>query len=209
MAHAPSHLRRGSPVPELVATLGGATLAVGSFLTWVSATIGLRGFAETLGVDVSALNGADIPTRSAAGIDLSDGKVTLLAGILVVIGAAIAYVAPRRRTPGVMLIVLGGSAGAARALTDLLHVDRTASVVAQRVVNELVDLGFTKADVDRVASNHAGIGLWLCLAGGVVALAGGLMLFLRVLRQTCAGRRIIVEPDPSSEIVIPAGLDPD
>lgn len=182
MAHARSDARVGPSVPELVAVLGGAMLGIGSFLTWISASISLRALAETLGMDVSALQGANIPSRvSATGIDLSDGKITLFAGILVLIGIAIAYVVPRWRIPAVVLVALGGSAGAARALSDLRHVDETAFALAQRLAADLGALGFTKGDVDRIASSHAELGVWLCLAGGVVSLVGGLMLARGVL----------------------------
>ncbi len=163
-------------------------LALGSFLTWISASISLRALAATLGIDVSVLHGANIPTHiSATGIAITDGKVTLVAGILVLIGATIAYLVPRWRMPVVVLIALGGAMGAARALTDLRQVDETAFVLAQRLARDLGALGFTKRDVDRIASSHAELGVWLCFVGGVVGFVGALMLVRGVLRPPVAG----------------------
>jgi hypothetical protein len=159
------------PIGAILAIVGGALLAVGSFLSWASVSGG--------GTSVSA-----------KGIDGSDGYITLIAG-LVALGAGAAMMRQTRRALAV-LVLLAGLVGGAVGLYDALTakdsvLDSAAEELAPTLgasvdqVRALLDQAIDSGEL----SISISIGLYIVIAGGLVALVGGVMS-MRGGRETSA-----------------------
>jgi hypothetical protein len=163
-------------------------MAFGSIGDW--AAISLGGSSE----------GA-VPTK---GIDVWQGKATLLLGALIVVGIlALRFVQPQRRNMMAIAIIVAGVAGLALALWALLALksvvhDNTVEALTQ--VLERQGVAATKArqqilealDKEGIAVK-AQIGLWMTVAGGVLATAGGFVDLAWVRQKKIAGNTI--DPD--------------
>ena len=176
----------------ILTVLGGALLAFGSIGDW--AAIALGGSTENA-----------VPTK---GIDLWQGKATLILGALIVMGIlALRFVRPERRNLLAGGIVVLALTGVGIAAWCLLALD---SVVRDSGVDGLVDLvvaqlGLSAAEARRqvlAALGSAGIdiqaqlSLWLALAGSALAVAGGIVDLAWVRQKRVAGDAI--DPDTLS-----------
>jgi hypothetical protein len=176
----------------ILTVLGGALLAFGSIGDW--AAIALGGSTENA-----------VPTK---GIDLWQGKATLILGALIVAGIlALRFVRPERRNLLAGGIVVLALTGVGIAAWCLLALD---SVVRDSGVDGLVDLvvaqlGLSAAEARRqvlAALGSAGIdiqaqlSLWLALAGSALAVAGGIVDLAWVRQKRVAGDAI--DPDTLS-----------
>ena len=190
----PSPLRL---VGFLLTVLGGALMAFGSIGDW--AAISLGGSSE----------GA-VPTK---GVDIWQGTATLALGALIVLGIlALRFVRPDRRNAIAVAIVVAGLAGLALGLWVILalkSVVRDTSVDAFIQVLEGLGVAATKARQQVLeALSKQGIavkaqtGLWMTVAGGVFATAGGLVDLAWVRQKRLAGDAI--DPD-----TFPATTEPD
>jgi len=152
---------RSMPIGAVLAIVGGALLAIGSFLSWASVS--------GAGTEVSA-----------TGMDGSDGVVTLIAGV-VALGCGLAAMKAGRRVLAV-LTILAGLAGAGLGLYDALTakdsvLDAASEEVATQVgatteeVRALLDAAIDSGDL----SISIGFGLYIVIGGGVLALVGGAM----------------------------------
>lgn len=154
---------RRTPIGPALMLVGGALLALGSFLTWFTFT----------GPDVS---------ESGNGIDGGDGWITFGAAV-VLLAAGIAALKAGRRALGV-LALLAGLVGAAVGTYDALSArDQLADEVA---VQNGISAEQARQLVDDVLDSDdyelsIGIGLYLVIAGGAIGLVGGAM-------QVMAGR---------------------
>jgi hypothetical protein len=163
---------RGTPIGSVVTIVGGGLLAVGSFLEWVS--LSGSGFSE-----------------STTGVDGSDGWITFAAGLLAILAGVLALRSRRRRLG--VLAILAGLAGGGVGLYDALTVrDSIAEELASQLGTTVAE---ARAGVDLLVDSgqldiQMGIGLYLVLAGGVLALTGGVLLLLR--------RRDEARPEPST-----------
>lgn len=149
------------PVAGVLGVVGGALLAVGSFLDW----------AEVSGGGTSV---------TANGVDGSDGYITLVAGLVAVV-AGIVMARGTRRVLAVLVIlagIVGGGIGLYDALTAKDSVlDAAAEELAptfgvsaqevRTVLDQAIDAGQLSVSIS--------IGLYVVIAGGVVALAGGIL----------------------------------
>ncbi len=173
MAEASS--RGGMSAAAILAIVGGALLAIGSFLTWARVSGG--GTSE-----------------SATGMDGSDGWITLVAGAIV-LGVGLAFVAGRGRRGLAVLAMLAGVVGGGLGLYDALTAkDRVLDDVAATLAGRF---GATAQEVRAILDQAVdagelgislGIGLFLVIAGGAIAIAGGAMR---------AGRPSIAASPPS------------
>ena len=184
----------------LLTVLGGALMAFGSIGDW--ATISLGGSSE----------GA-IPTK---GIDVWQGKATLLLGALIVVAIlALRFVQPQRRNAIAIAIIVAGLAGLVLALWALLALKSVVhdnGVEALTQVLERQGVATTKARqlvLDAMSKEgiaaKAQIGLWMTVAGGVLATAGGFVDLAWVRQKKLAGNTI--DPDTLPAKVEPAGSD--
>jgi hypothetical protein len=181
----------------LLTVLGGALMALGSMGDW--AAISLGGSTENA-----------VPTK---GIDIWQGKATLVIGALIVIAIlALRFVRPERRNAVAIAIVLAGATGLALGLWTLLALR---SVVQDTGVDALVktlegggmlaskalQLVLTTMREQGIAVD-AQIGLWMTVAGGVLATAGGFVDLAWVRQKRLVGNAI--DPD-----TLPAETEPD
>jgi hypothetical protein len=150
-----------APVGAILAMVGGVLLAVGSFLAW----------AEVSGGGTSV---------TAKGVDGSDGYITLAAGAVALL-VGIAMTRQARRMLAV-LVILAGIVGGGIGLYDALTAKDS---VLDAAAEELAPTFGASAEEVRAALDQAidagqlsvsiSIGLYVVIAGGVVALIGGIL----------------------------------
>lgn len=163
---------RGPSTPMILGIVGGLALAIGSFLTWATVSVNFDKVATAVGIDPSLIP-EDIRAQgsvSATGWKGGDGKWTLVAGVVVVVAAALLAVASNRRILGIVMVV-GGVVGGGIALYDSTiqkddAINSAASTFAGLGLPGMLRDYFTLS---------LGIGIWLCIAAGVVAIAAGVM----------------------------------
>jgi hypothetical protein len=172
----------------LLTVIGGALIAFGSIGDW--AVISLGGSSE----------GA-IPTK---GIDVWQGKATLILGALIVIAIlGLRFVRPERRNAMAIAITVAGLSALALGLWALLALKSVVQDTSlDALVKTLVGLGVSAAEArQRVLQtmSREGIavtaqaGLWMTVAGGVLATAGGFVDLAWVRQKKIAGDTI--DPD--------------
>jgi len=167
----------------LLTVLGGALIALGALLPWVS--VGLR--SDTSG----AL------TTTSLGVDLRPGKVTLALGVLVVLaiaGLRLSHSIPLRRAIAVGVVV-AGIVAVALAIRETTIKDHLLFTGARQVAEQIhAQTGLPTQDVvtraraqlQKEGFADAGIGLWLTILGGVVAVAAGVLDLLWVRSRAIA-----------------------
>lgn len=172
----------------LLTAIGGALIAFGSLGDWAAVSLG------------SSTEGA-VPTK---GVDIWQGLATVILGALIVVGIlALRFVRPERRNAMAVAIVVAGLATLGLGLWALLALR---SVVQDSGVDELAK-AYGRQDVLRAMSKEgiaakAQAGLWMTVAGGVLATAGGLVDLAWVRQKRLAGDAI--DPD-----TLPATTEPD
>jgi hypothetical protein len=185
---------RAMPVGSVVAIVGGALLAVGSFLVWVSLSGG--GFSE-----------------STTGVDGSDGWITFVAGLVAILAGFLAIRSGRRALA--VLAILAGLAGGGLGLYDALTVRDS---IAEELAPQLeVSVEEARAGVDLLVDSgqldiSIGIGLILVLAGGALALIGGVLLPARRAEpapaEMAAATPMTTEPAPATPAPGAPGASP-
>lgn len=177
----------------LLTVLGGALITFGSIGDWATVTLG-----------DSTLNA--VPTK---GIDLWQGKAAAILGLVIVVGIlALRFVRPERRRTTAFGIIACAIVGLGLAVWCLAAVG---SVVADAGVDALVktvveQFGVSKEEARRQVQQvmktagievRAQVGLWTSVAGGALAVAGGLVDLAWVRQKRLAGDAI--DPDTFSE----------
>jgi hypothetical protein len=157
-------------IAAVVTVAGGALAIVGSVLPWVKVTLG------PLFIGLS---------RSAAGTSTTRGKTMLaLGGVLVLAGVAM-VIAPRKDllVAVAVVAVLGGLAGTALATYDIARKsqqDRLFVGGFRQRFEQSTGQRLTEAQVQQIMSRLGikitlGTGLYLAVAGGLVAAVGGVL----------------------------------
>ena len=163
----------------LLTVVGGALIAFGSIGNWAAISLG------------NSVENA-VPTK---GIDVWQGIATLILGVLIVIGIlALRFVRPERRNAIAVAIVVAGSIAVALGVWALLALD---SVVHDVGVDELARV-YGRQEVLKTMSEQgvavkAQTGLWMTVAGGVLATVGGFVDLAWVRHKRDAGDAI--DPD--------------
>jgi hypothetical protein len=150
-----------APIAMILGVVGGALMALGSFLAW----------AEVSGGGTSV---------TAKGVDGSDGYITLIAGLVAIV-AGILMARGTKRVLAV-LVILAGIVGGGIGLYDALTAKES---VLDAAAEELAPSFGASAEQVRTALDQAidagqlsvtiSIGLYVVIAGGVVALVGGIL----------------------------------
>jgi hypothetical protein len=179
--------RTSKPVAGILGIIGGAVLVVGSILPWAKVSLDLDKFASVLGVDPSLLAGVGAQTsQNVNGLD-ADGKITLVAGIVVLVCAVILMMRAARWLG--VLMLLGGLAGGGTALYDILSKDRQLDDALAGAGPQLEAIGLSADTFREVFAVSFSIGIYLCVIGGVLALIAGL------IGLTGSSRPATVAPD--------------
>ena len=153
--------QRRTPIGAWLMILGGVLAAVGSFMTWANVTVS----------DVSA---------SAKGTDGSDGYITLVAGIVLVLLGAVALRAGKRAL-AILAILVGGIAAGVGIYDAVTAEDSVLDAVAEQVAPQV---GASVPAVRQILQQSADagdlnlqiqIGLYLVIAGGALGLVGGVI----------------------------------
>jgi len=177
----------------LLTVVGGALIAFGSIGNWAAISLG------------SSTEDA-VPTK---GIDVWQGMATLILGILLVVGIlALRFVRPERRSAIAVAIVVAGLLALSLGLWAVLALE---SVVHDTGVDELAKV-YGRQEVLRTMSEQgvavkAQIGLWMTVAGGVLATAGGFVDLAWVRQKRVAGDAI--DPDTLTASVAETTSDPE
>jgi hypothetical protein len=150
-----------TPVAGILGVIGGVLLALGSFLAW----------AEVSGGGTSV---------TAKGVDDRHGYITLVAGVVAVVAGTMMAKGTRRALA--VLVILAGIVGGGIGLYDALTakdsvLDAAAEELAptfgasaqqvRTVLDQAIDAGEFSVSI--------GIGLYVVIGGGVVALVGGIL----------------------------------
>jgi hypothetical protein len=107
---------------------------------------------------------------SVTGWKSGDGKWTLVAGIVVAVAAVLLTMASSRQVVGIVMLV-GGAVGGGLALYDAtIQKNNAIDNAAAQFTN--IGLPGTIRDYFSVS---LGIGIWLCIAGGAIAIVAGIM----------------------------------
>lgn len=177
----------------LLTVIGGALIAFGSVGTWAAVSLG----GSTVGA---------VPTR---GTDVWQGKLTLLLGATIVVGIlALRFVLPERRPIVAAAILVIAALALGIGTWCVVAVDSVIrDMGVTHLVNVLVDAGGMPVDRARALVARGltrfgidvepQIGLWLVVAGGALAVAGGIVDIAWVRRKRQAGDTI--DPDTFSE----------
>ena len=163
---------RSSPTPMIIGIVGGAALAIGSFLNWATVSVNFDKIATALGLDPAQIP-AGVRAQgsvSVTGWKSGDGKWTLVAGVVVVVAAALLAMASSRQVVGVVMLV-GGAVGGGLALYDATIQKNNA---IDNAASQFSNIGLPGTIRDYF-SVSIGIGLWLCIAGGAAAIVAGIM----------------------------------
>lgn len=156
---------RGTPMVGLFAIVGGVLAAVGSFLAWASVSAAGEGV-------------------SAKGTDGTDGYITLVAGIILILyGVAriTGNAMGTKKAMAVIAIAAGLIAGGVAVYDALTAKDRVLDEAASQVASTAgVSQTEARAFLDQaVDSGQVGIslsfGIFVVVAGGVLGLIGGVM----------------------------------
>lgn len=164
----------------MLAVAGGVLLAIGSVLTWAKASIDIDAFAQALGVDPAQLQGAvgAETSKVVSGTSTSDGKVALLCGLVAVILGVVAYAKRDRWKILGGVTVIAGLVGGGIALYDITKKDDVIAEAKEAVGPTLASIGLDSSILDSIFKVSLGIGIWVCVIGGIVALLGGLMMMM-------------------------------
>jgi hypothetical protein len=196
----------------ILGIVGGALLLVGSFLTWVTLTLDLNAFAGLLGVDPAQLAGAGV-TNSAtnSGLESNAGKITLVTGIIVLVVAVLLVMGKRASRSAGTAMLVAGAIGSAAVLLNLATKDSQIDSELDSIAPQLTALGITKDAIKNVFEVRWGMGIYICLVGGILAIIAGIMAMrsstdaapIAMTTSAPAGGFAAPTPAPSAPIAPP------
>ena len=172
---------RSTSVPATVGLVGGVLLIVGAFMTWVTVTLNFDTFAkvmtETLHVPVSAsdLTGLGVRTsQSAAGTE-HDGKLALVAGLVAVVCAVLLFAVGNAKRTAATVMLVAGILGAGVVLYNVLTKNSQIDDALAKLKPQLAQLGISIDAFKSIFSVSWGIGIYVCLLGGMLAIVAWAM----------------------------------
>lgn len=154
----------------IIALVGGVVMAVGSLLAWAKVSINLVGLNQS---------------ETVKGIDGSDGKITIVLGVVIVVLAALALGKLAKKATGWIIT------GCAVIATGLGAWDWTdIKSKGDDIVHQAAAAAGGNADVIKMLEDgikvSTGIGLYLVVLGGIMAIVGGIMLATKKSAATAA-----------------------
>lgn len=213
---------KASPVPMILGIVGGAMLFIGSFLAWATVSIDVEKFAQALGVDPALLQGSiGQSSQSFSGMkDQSDGIFTLIAGLVVIALAVVLLIKVDLNKIMGALMIVAGAIGAGVALYDLSKVNDVKDQALGNASGSLQAAGIDPGVLDGVIKVAAGIGIYVCALGGIVAVVAGIMALMRKSTATPAAASSVgtssppaatgfdSSPPPAAPMPAPAAPEP-
>jgi hypothetical protein len=175
--------QRSPMIPMVLGIIGGVLLGIGSFLNWATASVNWDAIAAVIGkipADVRAQGAA-----SFKGWDIAPGKWMLVTAIVVVVASALLAVASSPQAVAFVMI-FGGAVGGSMALYKATIGKDGMIDDASRVLIGAALPGSLHSYV----SLSIGIGIWLCVLGGVAAIVAGILAMV--------GRRRPVSDPPGA-----------
>jgi hypothetical protein len=151
--------------------LGGLLIALGSISDWATVVF----------------LGQTFPDSAAPGIDVTEGKVVLALGVLMLVGIValrLARDAGARRLLAVGICIAATVAIAVAVVDVVRSEDRFGGYTVDKLAQQLSDASGlslpqarnkVEAFIAKEGAVDIGIGLWMVLGGGVLGLAGGLL----------------------------------
>jgi hypothetical protein len=161
----------------ILGAIGGLALIIGAFLNWATVSLDLAKFAQVLHVPEAQLEAAVGSQASVtiAGIKANAGKVVLGAGVLVLLGVVLAVMLESSKKAGYAIVTVFGFIGAGFGLYQIASKTSQINSALADTAPELQKLGISADVFKSLFSVSWGIGLWVCIAGGLLALLGGLI----------------------------------
>ncbi len=163
-----------SPVAGVVAIIGGAIAAIGSFLPWISVTF-----------DFSALGTpapTGSPTSESVGGLTTDGKITLVLAIAAIVAGLLMVAASGaglKRGMAILALVGGLLVAGDVALNLATKNDQLDSAFGEGASEIATQLGISAEEAEAQLREFLSVGyaygIYVTLVGGVVALIGGVM----------------------------------
>jgi hypothetical protein len=182
----------------LALTLGGVLLGLGALLSWA-----------TVGFARDAQGALDLPTK---GIDVWEGGLALAAGVAVLIGMVAMRLLQERRARQIVAaaIIVLGLAATALATKDALRPEERfggtggLDAIAHNISSQL-DQPYAQVRVELERQYGADLrvalepGIFLVIAGGLVAAVGGILSIVWASRVTPAQPRRADEESAGSD----------
>jgi len=195
--------QKRSPAAPILGLIAGVLLVIGSFLTWVVGSVDASrlesNIAGAMGVDPTMMAGTagGNASYSVSGVqDGGDGVITLVLGLVVVVLAVVVFSrAGRARAVGTIML-LAGLISSATALYDLSRVADVKDEAITAAASGMEALGLDRSVFDGVFKMSAGIGLYLCALGGVLAVIAGILVLARKAAPAASiGETMAARPD--------------
>jgi hypothetical protein len=164
-----------APSAVVAGGIGGVLLLAGSFLTWATVSLNVAKFAQLLHVSEASIAAAGGSFSTHVAGTKADGKYTVVLGIVVIVGAVIAFTNVGARKIGGLIMAIGGAIGALIPVIEIITKTSQIDSALGSSSAALTQAGISADVFKSLFSVTWGIGLWACLLGGVVALVGGVM----------------------------------
>jgi Tryptophan-associated transmembrane protein (Trp_oprn_chp) len=188
-----------------IIVVGGAIAIIGSVLTWFKATIT---------ADLSSFGqGSQSFSQSGKGLDI-DGVATLIAAVVAIAAALLVLILRDRATRTILGIVaiLGGLVAAGFATYDLITgrdqiLNGLREAATGVPIDRLLATGLLRLDITPQ------FGIFMVIAGGVIAIIGGVMLVLQRAAAEAERAEIGIAPvepaEGSMSPTAPASVEPE
>lgn len=159
---------RRTTIPMILGIAGGVLLGIGAFLNWATASVNWDAISAVIGnipADVRAQG-----TATITGWDIAPGRWMLVTAIVVVIASGLLAIASNPQAVA-FVVIFGGAVGGSMALYKATVGKDGLIDDAARVLTGAALPGSLHSYV----SVSIGIGVWLCVLGGVVAIIAGII----------------------------------
>jgi hypothetical protein len=157
--------------------IGGLLVVIGSFLNWATLSLNITKFAQLLGVDPATLQ-SFVGSRSSfsvAGTKTNDGKIMLVVGVLCLVGAVLVIALQASKKAGYAIVLITGVIAAGIGVYEIISKNSQIDSALSTSAPALSQAGISADAIKSVLNLSWGIGLWICIGGGVLAAIGGLL----------------------------------
>ena len=184
------HVSRNVRTAAIVASVGGALAVIGSILPWASVRINFL-FVNT--------------SQNVNGLDTSDGKITLVAGI-VALGAGLAILLARGLTEGARrgVAIVAGIAGLVAlgiGIYDAIDISDKAGEIGDIADTASQAAGAqgeqVRALLEQGLDVSLSFGIFVVIAGGLLALVGGALALARGRTEPAGTTGYTAPPQPA------------